>query len=131
MYFTLSNIHIPIFFSARIDGSSVMEYGQVQVYHNQTWVAVCDTNFDAAAARIVCRNLGYSEGKPQCCSALGNTWRMPDIGFVVSGCQSSDHNSLFQCPGASATASCPSGQYASVLCSNDPLRTNGMLFCGF
>ena len=35
------------------------------------WVSVCDTGFDDVDAKVVCRNLGYKDGKAQCCSGLG------------------------------------------------------------
>ena len=38
---------------------------------NNTWVSVCDTGFDDVDAKIICRNIGYKDGKAQCCSSLG------------------------------------------------------------
>ena len=35
------------------------------------WVSVCDTGFDDVDAGFICRNIGYKDGKSQCCSSLG------------------------------------------------------------
>ena len=36
------------------------------------WTSVCDVGFDDVDAKIVCKSLGYKDGKAQCCSALGS-----------------------------------------------------------
>lgn len=45
--------------------------GAVMLYQNDTWLRVCDTGFDDKAARVVCRELGYNDGRAICCSAYG------------------------------------------------------------
>jgi hypothetical protein len=61
-------------------GAPIKEYGRVEAFSNGTWVAVCDQGFDVTAARVVCRAVGFTEAKPQCCSALGGN---PTIGLKV------------------------------------------------
>jgi len=115
----------------RVTGSRLANYGRVEVFSNQTWVAVCDQGFSLQAARVVCRDLGYTEARPQCCSALGPprsySYTLPatTIGLVVNHCGGSE-SSLLNC-NVTTTATCPSGKYASVLCSNDPVQETGEL----
>lgn len=115
----------------RVTGSRLANYGRVEVFSNHTWVAVCDQGFSMQAARVVCRDLGYTEARPQCCSALGPlrsyyySLTATNIGLVVNRCDGSE-TSLLNCS-MSTTATCPSGKYASVLCSNDPIQETGEL----
>ena len=37
--------------------------GQLQVYHDDRWGLVCDTNFDRKDAKVACRQLGYADGQ--------------------------------------------------------------------
>ncbi|XP_015191628.1 PREDICTED: uncharacterized protein LOC107074585 isoform X3 [Polistes dominula] len=42
-----------------VNGSSPLE-GRVEVYHHGIWGTVCDDDFSAATARVICRSLGYN-----------------------------------------------------------------------
>ena len=42
-----------------MDGSSKLE-GRVEICYGNSWGAVCDYNWDASDARVVCRQLGFS-----------------------------------------------------------------------
>lgn len=112
-------------------GSRLPNYGRVEVFSNQTWVAVCDQGFSMQAARVVCRDMGYTEARPQCCSALGPlvsysySLTASTIGLVVYQCNGNE-SSLLHC-NVSTTATCMSGKYTSVLCSNDPIQETGKL----
>ena len=93
--------------------------------NNGSWVAVCDQGFDANAARVVCRAMGYSYARAQCCSAVGplpssSSIAATTIGAVVRQCSGSE-SSLLDCD-ISLTDTCSSGKYASVLCSNEAIE---------
>ena len=45
--------------SVRLVGPSPLE-GRVEVCNHGTWGTVCDTNFNALDANVVCRQLAYS-----------------------------------------------------------------------
>ncbi|KAK7116610.1 hypothetical protein V1264_002264 [Littorina saxatilis] len=127
---------VQCFNTTRIAGSSIADYGRVDVYTNNTWVAVCDNGatqngnngFNQQAARVVCRSIGYTEARQQCCSALGPlsqsyySTHAKTIGVVVNSCQGNEA-SLLDCD-ISTTTTCPSGKYVSVLCSNDRIVDN-------
>ena len=45
----------------RLFGGSVESEGRVEVCKNSIWVTICDTNWCEVDARVVCRQLGYSD----------------------------------------------------------------------
>ncbi|XP_025076892.1 scavenger receptor cysteine-rich type 1 protein M160-like [Pomacea canaliculata] len=110
--------------SVRLTGTRQENYGRVEVYTNDTWTAVCDQGFDQTAAQVACRALGLLYARPQCCSALGPLGTGPvdarQIGFKVNRCRG-DEATLADCD-VSTSVVCPSGKYASVLCSNTSLQ---------
>ncbi|XP_025115895.1 deleted in malignant brain tumors 1 protein-like [Pomacea canaliculata] len=110
--------------SVRLTGTRQENYGRVEVYTNDTWTAVCDQGFDQTAAQVACRALGLLYARPQCCSALGPLGTGPvdarQIGFKVNRCRG-DEATLTDCD-VSTSVVCPSGKYASLLCSNTSLQ---------
>ncbi|PVD37784.1 hypothetical protein C0Q70_00385 [Pomacea canaliculata] len=115
--------------SVRLTGTRQENYGRVEVYTNDTWTAVCDQGFDQTAAQVACRALGLLYARPQCCSALGPLGTGPvdarQIGFKVNRCRG-DEATLADCD-VSTSVVCPSGKYASVLCSNTSLQEQSEL----
>ncbi|XP_025115915.1 deleted in malignant brain tumors 1 protein-like isoform X2 [Pomacea canaliculata] len=108
----------------RLTGTRQENYGRVEVYVNNNWTAVCDQGFDQTAAQVACRALGLLYARPQCCSALGPLGTGPvdarQIGFKVNRCRG-DEATLVDCD-VSPSVVCPSGKYASLLCSNTSLQ---------
>lgn len=45
----------------RLQGGSVPSEGRVELCRNSAWGTVCHTQWDYLDARVVCRQLGYSE----------------------------------------------------------------------
>ncbi len=46
----------------RLAGSSVSHRGRVEILYGGEYGTICDTTFDAAAARVVCKMLGFVDG---------------------------------------------------------------------
>ncbi|KAK3746952.1 hypothetical protein RRG08_030362 [Elysia crispata] len=78
------------------------------------WDRVCDTGITDREANVVCRSLGFSYGKAQCCNALGGTYNMEESVKTVS-CQG-DESAVTECS-ISRDGNCFTGQYAYVHCS--------------
>ena len=47
--------------SIRLSGTDIANAGRVEVCSNSLWTSVCHNTWDPLDARVVCRELGYSE----------------------------------------------------------------------
>ena len=56
--------------------------GPALFYHNDTWFSVCSTGFTDIAARIMCQEMGYADGRAICCGAYGYS-RWPTINYTM------------------------------------------------
>ncbi|VDI52977.1 deleted in malignant brain tumors 1 protein [Mytilus galloprovincialis] len=88
--------------------------GAVLYYHNRTWLRVCDTGFTDMSARVVCEELGYTDGQAICCSAFGKTSE-PVLTNYTLRCTGRE-KSVTECL---REEQCESDQYASVMCFNE------------
>ncbi|XP_021368435.1 deleted in malignant brain tumors 1 protein-like [Mizuhopecten yessoensis] len=85
--------------------------GAVMLYRNNTWLRVCDTGFNDQSARLVCQELGYTDGRAMCCSAYGRTTEQVQTNYTLR-C-SGQEKSVPECL---REEKCVSDQYASVVC---------------
>ena len=45
----------------RLQGSSIQSRGRVEICHNNMWGTICDNSWSSLDARIVCKQLGFSQ----------------------------------------------------------------------
>ena len=45
----------------RLQGGATPLEGRVEICRNAVWGSICDTNWDADDATVVCRQLGFSD----------------------------------------------------------------------
>ena len=106
-----------LFFVVKLYGSIGREKtsGPVLISKRNQWYLLCDDGFDDRAATIVCHELGFADGRAQCCSQHGTVniplWQNDTM--QCSGDEISVDECLMQKP-------CRSSSYASVLCSYTP-----------
>ena len=88
--------------------------GPVMYYYNNTWNLICDKDFDDMSARVVCRELGFVDGRSVCCSAYGKTFDhiLEKKSLRCRG----NENSITECLKPSDCG--PYDMYASVICFN-------------
>ncbi|RDD39041.1 Mucin-like protein, partial [Trichoplax sp. H2] len=103
--------------------------GNVEIYHNGSWGAVCNKYFGFNEANVVCRQLGFTEGASTyyCCGHFGtngftHTWLS---GIVCN----STGNSLDQCFHNSSwiqTPDCGRYSWVGVMCRNGTNATHSI-----
>ncbi|GFR47962.1 hypothetical protein Agub_g9766, partial [Astrephomene gubernaculifera] len=103
--------------------------GQLQVLHNGIWGVIDHTGFDWHAARVACRELGFTSGRPAAYSVYGGGQDMP---FWLSRLRCSGAESrLVDCPRDTPFLSYAyvypgnEGHTAGVICSADPAPAPG------
>ncbi|XP_064618875.1 deleted in malignant brain tumors 1 protein-like [Lineus longissimus] len=109
-------VGVTCFGKVRLVVGPTNNFGIVQLDKGSIWYNMCDEGFDDMAAQVVCKELGFTDGKKVCCSTFR---RMAYTGNQVLNnikCQGSE-TSLEKCE--SDTAHCTSGRYASVYCVNN------------
>ena len=96
----------------RLIGGSNASEGRVEITFNGTFGTVCDDNFNAAAAQVVCRQLGLSGGSV---GAFGpGTGPIQLDGFTCNGTESR----LDQCANINVGVNdCSHGEDVGVICN--------------
>ncbi|RDD40666.1 Deleted in malignant brain tumors 1 protein, partial [Trichoplax sp. H2] len=90
--------------------------GNVEIYHDGMWGAICHYSWSTNDALVACRQLGYGNvSSSYCCSNFGNTVKRVWLSNV--GC-SGNESKLTDCPssGWNVTSSCGRSSYAGVQC---------------
>ena len=88
-------------------------YGAILI-HKGGYKLVCADGFNEMAAHVVCKELGFFHSVSLCCSAFGP--QHYDIGVSDVRCAGNE-DSLGHCDHEEVNISCPSGNYAAVVCS--------------
>ncbi|KAL4227454.1 scavenger receptor [Mactra antiquata] len=87
--------------------------GSVLVYINDSWSLICDEGFNDFTATKVCKELGFTEGRAICCSALGASelydWRLSNYSMTCETDDDDIESCLYQ-------TNCTSQRYASAIC---------------
>ncbi|RDD35931.1 Scavenger receptor cysteine-rich domain superfamily protein, partial [Trichoplax sp. H2] len=90
--------------------------GNVQIYHDGRWGAICDHGWSMQDAQVACRQLGFANVSTyQCCSQYGSA--RIQIWLRYLGCTGNE-TSLLQCSRSNwtDTGSCNNYNYAGVTC---------------
>ena len=101
-----------------ISGGPMPNYGRVSVRLADKNFLICDEGFDDAAAGVVCRELGFVDGKKVCCSPFGSP--RSSLLFINNVRCAGKEKSLLNC--THDTATCQSVNYTSVYCAVTPFN---------
>ncbi|RDD45646.1 Deleted in malignant brain tumors 1 protein [Trichoplax sp. H2] len=100
--------------------------GNLEIYYNKEWKAVCDPGFMSQAAEVACKQLGFLGMKSYyCCSAFGisdNTFKLTDLNC------NGDEARLIDCKSISLNSTCSPNNVAGVRCQDDPCASNPCYF---
>lgn len=94
-------------------------FGLVGLYINQKWTMVCNDGFTDTDAQVVCRELGYVDGRKYCCAGLSLATNIEPKASVViteTRCKGTE-TSVLNCP--YRLGSCDYVAYA--LCFTSPV----------
>ena len=95
-------------------------YGAVLI-HEGGYKLVCADGFDRTGAHLVCKEVGFSYSINLCCSAFGP--QKYELGVTVGQCRG-DEESVRDCELETTNPTCPSGNYAAVVCAAYPSPFN-------
>ena len=105
----------------RLVGGSSENEGRVEVFFNNIWGTVCDDGWDAADAKLVCRQLGHPYGNVQPVGAAVFGQGTSRIWLTQVSCEDSDRSLdeclYYQYPWGVPHA-CDHSEDAGVICTN-------------
>ena len=97
-----------------VDGDGVLS-GRVEIYHDNTWGAICDNGWDLKEAKIVCHQLGFLEAEEATTVTLEDDEDVPVVMNRVS-CKGTERH-LVECPFlCTGNHRCNGSQVAGVRC---------------
>ena len=99
----------------------------MEIFYNGKWGTVCDDDWGMNDARVVCRQLGFSDpvsapGSARFGAGSGQIW-LDNVG--CSGSESSIANCQH---GGWGVENCGHSEDASVICSGKPLSSSANVF---
>ncbi|XP_070567325.1 scavenger receptor cysteine-rich domain superfamily protein-like [Ptychodera flava] len=98
--------------------------GQVQVFYDLEWGAVCSEGWDINDAHVVCRELGYSDGALRIFEETHSLRKIWMSGVDCEGYETTVFHCKTQSPFSSIT-SCSGNRYAGVECQDKSVRLVG------
>ena len=101
----------------------------MEIFHNGNWGTVCDDNWDMNEARVVCRQLGFSDAvsSPSGAHFGAGSGRIWLDNLFCSGSEIS----IADCPPrAWGVEDCDHSEDASVICLSKPSSSSASLFVG-
>ncbi|XP_052085684.1 scavenger receptor cysteine-rich type 1 protein M130-like isoform X2 [Mytilus californianus] len=122
-YLIISSVILAHLIQAQSSGDVRLDNSKrLEIYYNGVWGTVCDDGFDDNDARVVCRQLGFSNG-----ISLGNA--VDDgsgkIWLDDMGCTGSESKLKYCSHAGWGTQNCNHGEDVGILCSNNNSPVNG------
>ncbi|XP_022097172.1 neurotrypsin-like isoform X2 [Acanthaster planci] len=106
-----------------VDGDRLLS-GRVEIYHDDTWGAICDNGWDMKEASIVCHMLGFLETEEATAVSFEESEEVPIVMNRVS-CKGTEKR-LADCPFlCTGTQQCNSSRAAGVTCKPNVIRLVG------
>ena len=120
---------MPFSGDVRLFGGKDVSEGIVQIYHNNTWKTTCDLNFHGIEARVVCRQLGYSDGFRLPVAAYREYAEIEPYPDILRQCPTGQEARLVDCSFDVGVACNPvTYKYASVKCYDNTQPPTGKLY---